>query len=95
MPGTASLKSSSEEEGGDIPNPSDDRDKAVQGTPLNGPQTEKREEVKEKMETDSSPDGKEHIEQQNTNTLTLTPTSTHTHSTQTQSIHTQHEVPPN
>jgi hypothetical protein len=90
MPGTASSKSSSEGEGDNLPIPSDGRDRAVQGTPSNGSQTAKREEAKEKMETDSFIDGKERTEQQNTRTQTLTPTSTHTHSTQTHNTHTQH-----
>jgi hypothetical protein len=89
MPGTASSKSSSE--GDNLPIPSDDRDRSVQGTPSNGFQTAKREEAKVKLETDSSLDGKEHTEQQNTRTKTLIPTSTHTHSTQTHNTHTQHE----
>jgi hypothetical protein len=61
MPGTSS-KSSSEREGEDLPTPKDDRGRAVQGTPSNGSQAEKREEVKEKLETDSSPNGKEHTQ---------------------------------
>jgi hypothetical protein len=63
MPGTASSKSSSEGEGDDLPTPSDDRGRSVQGTLSNGAQTEKREEVKEKLETDSSPNGKEQTQQ--------------------------------
>jgi hypothetical protein len=62
-PGIASSKSGSEGEGDDLPNPSEDRGKAAQGIPLNGFQTEKRQEVKEKLETDSSPNGKEHTQQ--------------------------------
>jgi hypothetical protein len=58
MPDTASSKSSSEGEGDDLPTPSDDRGRADQGTPSNGSQSEKREEVKEKIATDSSPNGK-------------------------------------
>jgi hypothetical protein len=58
MPDTASSKSGSEGEGDHLPIPSDDRGRADQGTPSKGSQSEKREEVKEKMVTDSSPNGK-------------------------------------
>jgi hypothetical protein len=57
-PDTASSKLGSEGEGDDLPTPSDDRGRADQGTPSNGSRSEKREEVKEKMVTDSSPNGK-------------------------------------
>jgi hypothetical protein len=62
MPDTASSKSGSEGEGGDLPTPSDGRGRADQGTPSNGSQSDKREEVKEKMATDSSPNGKGHYQ---------------------------------
>jgi hypothetical protein len=60
MPDTASPKSFSEGEGDDLPTPSDDRCRADQETPSNGTQSENRDEVKEKMETDSSLNGKGH-----------------------------------
>jgi hypothetical protein len=60
MPGTVSSKSGSEGEGNDLLTPSEDRGRADQGTPSNGTQTEKREEAKEKLETDSYPNGKGH-----------------------------------
>jgi hypothetical protein len=60
MPDTASSKSVSEGEGDDLPTPSDDRGRADQGTPSNGTQSDNREEVEEKMETDSSLNEKGH-----------------------------------
>jgi hypothetical protein len=62
MPDTASSKSGSEGEGNDLPTPSNDRGRADQGTPSNGSQSEKREEVEKKMATDSSPNGKGHYQ---------------------------------
>jgi hypothetical protein len=60
MPDTASSKSVYEGEGDDLPTPSDDQCRADQGTASNGTQSENREEVKEKLETDSSLNGKGH-----------------------------------
>jgi hypothetical protein len=61
----ASSKLVSEEEGDDIPTPSDDglgavKSSADQGTPLMEPQSDKRETAKEEgMETDSPPNYEE------------------------------------
>jgi hypothetical protein len=71
MPGTASSKSGSEGEGDDLHTPSDDRGRAEQGTSSNGSQTENKEEVKEKLETDSSHNGKEHTQQEYIHMQTL------------------------
>jgi hypothetical protein len=78
MPDTASSKSGSEGEGDDLPTPSDDQHRADQGTPSNGSQSEKREEVKEKVETDFSLMERDTINN-NTHAHARTRTRTHTH----------------